>query len=104
MAACVVFVTASSVKEARRISLALLKHKLAACVNVVAGVHSRYWWKGRIESAREALLVIKTQRSKLPGLIHKVKKIHSYTVPEVIALPILQGNPDYLLWIGSSLK
>ena len=101
---CVVFVTASGLKEAEKISEALLKEKLAACVNIVRGVRSKYWWKGRIEKASESLLMIKTRKSKIPRLIRKVKKIHSYTVPEVIALPILQGNSDYLRWIGRSVK
>ena len=101
---CVVFVTASGPTEAEKISKALLKEKLAACVNIVRGVRSRYWWKGKIEKASESLIMIKTRKSKVPRLIRKVKKIHSYAVPEVIALPILQGNSDYLLWVGQSLR
>ena len=99
----VVLVTASSEKEARKIGTALLKEKLAACVNVVPKITSSYWWKGRIEKASESLLIVKTKKSRVPKLIQKVKSVHSYTVPEVISLPILQGNPDYLRWIDESL-
>src|SRR5438874_1188591 len=87
---CVVFITASNAKEADRISLALVKGRLAACVNAVPAVKSRYWWKGKIETARESLLIAKTRRSLVGKLTKKVKAIHSYSVPEVIALPIVK--------------
>ena len=101
---CVVLVSASSASEGRKIALTLLKEKLAACVNIVPKISSSYWWKGRIETASESLLVIKTRGSAVRGLINKVKKLHSYAVPEVIALPILDGNRDYLLWIDQSME
>ncbi len=100
---CALFVTASNRKEADKIAAALVKEKLAACVNVVPKIFSRYWWKGRVESAPESLLIIKTKKSLVPRLIQRVRKLHSYTVPEVIALPIVKGNPDYLRWIDASL-
>src|SRR3990167_677109 len=95
----VVLVTASSEKEARKIGMALLKEKLAACVNVVPKISSSYRWKGKIETASESLLIIKTEAARLPQLIRKVKAVHSYSVPEVIALPVLEGNPEYIRWI-----
>ena len=100
----VVLVTASSEKEARKIGTALLKEKLAACVSVVPKISSSYWWKGKIETTSESLLLIKTEAARVPKLIRKVKQVHSYAVPEVIALPILEGNPEYLRWIGQSVK
>jgi periplasmic divalent cation tolerance protein len=100
----VVLVTASSEKEAREIGMNLLKDKLAACVNIVPKISSSYWWKGKIETASESLLILKTMASRTAQLIRKVKTLHSYSVPEVIALPILEGNPDYLRWISRSLK
>jgi periplasmic divalent cation tolerance protein len=100
----VVFITASSAAEARKISDALLKEKLAACVNVTAAVTSRYWWKGKIDTAKERLLIAKTTQAKVPALIRRVKEIHSYDVPEIIALPVLAGNPDYLAWVGDSVR
>jgi periplasmic divalent cation tolerance protein len=81
----------------------IVKNKLGACVNVVPEVNSIYWWKGNIERDRESLLVIKTSVQKLEELIKEVKKVHPYTVPEIIALPILGGNEDYLRWIDDSL-
>jgi len=81
----------------------IVKNKLGACVNVVPEVNSFYWWKGNIERDKESLLVIKTSLQKLEELIKEVKRVHPYTVPEIIALPILGGNEDYLRWIDDSL-
>lgn len=100
---CIVLITASNTKEAEKISKTLVGEKLAACVNVVPKIRSRYRWKGKIETASESLLIVKTKKILVPKLIRKVKEIHSYTVPEIIALPIVQGNPDYLRWIGESV-
>jgi periplasmic divalent cation tolerance protein len=100
----VVFVTTPSQAESRKIAETLLKNRLAACVSVLPGITSCYWWKGKIERAREELLVIKTARRKLPALFRQVKALHSYEVPEIISLPISSGNPEYLRWIGDSLK
>ncbi|MBI3291954.1 MAG: divalent-cation tolerance protein CutA [Elusimicrobia bacterium] len=100
----VVFVTASSQEEANTIGHALVKDKLAACVNLVPGIHSTYWWQGKIESSQETLLIVKTFNRLVPRLITRVKALHSYTVPEVIACPIVGGNRAYLQWIEESLK
>lgn len=101
---CVVFITASNFKESEKISKMLVSEKLAACCNIVPKVSSRYWWKGKIETASESLLIVKTKKSSLSQLIKRVKSIHSYTVPEIIALPIPKGNPDYLNWIEESIR
>lgn len=95
----VVLVTASSAAEAQRIGRALLDERRVACINVVPNVESAYWWQSRIESATEALLIIKTTRAQLEGVVATVKRMHSYRVPEIIALPIVSGNPEYLAWI-----
>ncbi|MBI4395747.1 MAG: divalent-cation tolerance protein CutA [Elusimicrobia bacterium] len=100
----IAFVTVSSAREARRLSDALVREKLAACANIVPGVRSVYRWKGKVETASEQLLVLKTRKSKVPALIRRVKALHTYAVPEVIAFPILAGNPDYLRWIDESVK
>lgn len=101
----VVLVTCGSVKEARRIARALVERRLAACVNVVqAPVESVYWWKERIESAREFLLVIKSARRRFAALEAEVRRLHSYDVPEIIALPIERGSRGYLKWISASLR
>ena len=77
---------------------------MGACVNVVKDISSLYWWKGNIEKDGESLLVVKTSLEKLPQLTEEVKKVHPYTVPEIIALPIIGGNEDYLNWIDESLN
>ena len=101
--AVVIFVTTSSHAEADKITAVLLEAKKAACVNIVPAVRSRYWWKGTIESAEEVLLIIKTKTSAAAAVIELVKKNHSYSVPEIIALPIVAGNEDYLKWIDESV-
>lgn len=90
-------------KEAEKIANRLVRLKLSACVNIVSGIHSTYWWQGKIENSSEILLIIKTKRILTRKLIACVKKVHSYTVPEIIALPIAQGNKDYLNWIDESV-
>ncbi|MBI2915603.1 MAG: divalent-cation tolerance protein CutA [Elusimicrobia bacterium] len=102
--ACVVFVTASNRKEADKISKTIVKERLAACVNQIPSIRSRYWWKGKVETANESLLIIKTKKSKFEALRKRIQTIHSYAVPEVIALEIVQGNPDYLKWMDESVS
>lgn len=99
----VVFVTASGKKEADKIAKALIQKKLAACVNIVPRIESVYWWQGKVEKGKESFLIIKSKKSKLASLIKLVKSLHSYTVPEVIALPVIGGSKTYLNWIDESL-
>ncbi len=98
-----VLVTASSADEAQTIARALVEERLAACVNIMPGLRSLFRWQGKIEDAGEALLLVKSRGELLPSIIERVKRLHSYTVPEVIALPILAGSPDYLTWIDESV-
>ncbi|HID66021.1 MAG TPA: divalent-cation tolerance protein CutA [Aquificaceae bacterium] len=98
----VVLIT-TPVDKGEEIANFIIENKLGACVNVVKEVRSIYWWKGNIEKDTEALLVVKTSAEKFNQLIREVKKIHPYTVPEIIALPIVAGNPEYLNWIDDSL-
>jgi len=100
----VVFITAATAEEAGRIADILVSERKAACVNIVSGLHSRFWWQGKIDSADEALLIVKTKAGLLDELIGLVKQNHSYEVPEVIALPIVGGNQDYLKWIGEEVR
>ena len=97
--AYLVTVTCASCEEARLIADGLLTEKLCACVNILKGVESHYLWKGAREHAEETLLFIKTSRERLPFLIERVQSLHSYEVPEVIALEIATGLPSYLKWI-----
>ena len=99
----VVFVTASSLSEAKKISDNLLSKKLAACVSIVPKVRSNFIWKGNMTEANEVLLIAKTKFSKFNELEKQVKKNHSYEVPEIIALPIVAGNKEYLKWIDDSV-
>jgi len=99
----VVFITTNTTGEARQIASLLLEQRQAACVNIIPEVDSRFWWEGKLDSARESLLVIKTRASKLPEIIKLVKGIHSNTVPEIIALPVVGGNQDYLEWIDKEV-
>lgn len=100
----VIFITAPSKKEAKDIAARLLKKKLAACVNIIAKIESLFWWQTKIDNAKETLLIIKTKKTKLAKIITLVKSIHSYDVPEIIALPIIAGEKKYLKWINDSLR
>lgn len=100
----VVLVTAGNKKEAKAIAEALIKNKLAACVNITGNIDSLFWWEGKIDRARESFLVIKSKKSKLNAVIKLVKSLHSYSVPEIIALPIVGGEEKYLRWIDDTLR
>ena len=99
-----IFITAANKKEANKIARGLLQHKLAACVNIVERIESLFWWKGRIDRSGESLLLVKTKKTKLSSVIKLVKSLHSYEVPEIIALPIIAGEKKYLNWIDASLR
>ena len=94
-----VYITAPSRAEALRIARALVKDRLAASANVLGGARSVYWWRGKMAEADEAVMVVKTRAGLVGKLIRRVKSLHSYTCPAIMALPILNGNPDYLKWI-----
>ncbi|MDO8689475.1 MAG: divalent-cation tolerance protein CutA [Dehalococcoidia bacterium] len=100
----VVLVTTPSPEEGRRIARAVLELRLAACVNLVPGVRSMFWWQGKLEEAEETLMVLKTKQEVLPQLIEEIKRLHSYTVCEVIVIPITEGNPAYLDWIEETVR
>jgi len=100
----VVFITASSSRQAEKIAAILISKRLAACVNIIKGVSSIFIWHSKQEKAGEILLVAKTKITKFNQIEKEVKKIHSYEVPEIIALPIVCGNKKYLQWINDSVK
>ncbi len=99
----VVYVTCGSSREGRRIGRALVENRLAACVNLVGPIRSFYRWQGKICDDREFLLVIKSSRRVFRELRGLVEKLHSYQVPEVICLPIVEGSAKYLAWIADSV-
>ena len=100
----IVYITASNIGEARDLVEAIVKERLAACANVVESVESTYWWQGKIERGDEALIILKTKESKLDELIKRVKELHSYENPEIVAVPILKGSDEYLRWIDEELE
>ncbi|MBK6881123.1 MAG: divalent-cation tolerance protein CutA [Elusimicrobia bacterium] len=99
MSAVAVFITAANAREARRLAETLVAEKLAACVTDAGVVRSVYRWKGRVERARERLLIAKTARRRLAALTARVKTLHSYEVPETVAFPLVGGNAAYLAWV-----
>ena len=100
----IVFVTCGSEDEALKIARALVEEKLAACANMVSPLRSIYRWEGKICDEKEWLLLIKTRQSRFEDLAKRVKAFHSYSVPEIIALPIAEGLPAYLTWISENTK
>jgi periplasmic divalent cation tolerance protein len=100
----IVLITASSKEEAVKLGTALVEERLAACVNIVPEVRSLFSWEGKTQDERETLLIAKSRQPLLRQLVSRVKSLHSYTVPEVIALPIVGGSEDYLAWLSESTK
>ncbi len=99
----VVLSTASSAGEAEKIARKLVEERLAACVNLVPGMRSFYRWKGTVEDSPECLLIIKSSRDRFEALGTALEKMHSYEVPEVIALPVVDGARNYLNWMDGEL-
>lgn len=95
-----VYVTAGNAAEAKRIGRAVVEERLAACANVIDGMSSTYWWQGKLEEASEAVLILKTTTRRLDELTARVKALHSYDCPAIVAWPIDKGNAGYLDWIG----
>jgi periplasmic divalent cation tolerance protein len=100
----VVLITAGSEKEAHMIAELLVSQKKAACVNIVPRVGSLFLWKGKLDSVQESLLLVKTKASLFSEIINLIKTIHSYEVPEIIALPIIAGSEDYLKWLNDACQ
>lgn len=97
----IVLVTCPDEKVAGKLADILLNSRLAACVNILPGMTSKYWWKGKLESGKEVLIVIKTRQSLVKRIEQIIKDHHPYELPEVIALEIVDGSKPYLSWIES---
>ena len=95
-----VYMTAGSLEEARQIGAQLVADRLAACVNIIEGMHSIYRWEGELQQDREVVMIAKTTRDRLPALIEAVKVRHSYDCPCIVSVAIDGGNPAFLEWIG----
>ncbi len=96
-----IYITTDSTDEAQRIGRALVEERLAACVNILGGMKSLYWWEGEVSEGDETVLIAKTRSSLVDDLIERVKALHSYSCPCAISVPLESGNPDYLAWIAN---
>ena len=99
----VVLTTVASVEEGKAIARALVEERLAACVNVVRGVRSFFFWEGRLQEDDEALLLVKTRRERYGELEARIRSLHSYSVPEILALAVEAGSPAYVEWVRESV-
>ena|SRR3989338_5842919 len=99
----IVLITTKNVSQANKIARKLLDEKLIACANILKGVQSLFWWQGKIEHSNEVLLILKTRRRCFQNIVSTVKVLHSYEVPEIIALPIVDGYDKYLKWLSQSV-
>jgi periplasmic divalent cation tolerance protein len=100
----VIYVTCASKYQAHRIAKTLLDDRLIACANIISGIESRFLWKGRLDSAKEALIIMKTVMVNFRSVEKAVKELHSYDCPEIIAVPISNGSKEYLNWIEESIR
>ncbi len=99
-----VFMTATSKNEAQKIAQALLEKRLIACANFLGPVESRFWWQGKIDSAKEYYVIMKSDEKLFKKLAATIAKMHSYKVPEILAVPIVKGWQPYLNWLKASVK
>jgi periplasmic divalent cation tolerance protein len=103
MNAIIVLSTTDTPELARKIAEALIEAREAACVNILPGVHSIYRWEGKVCNESECLLLIKSSADKFDAIQRRIRLLHDYQVPEIIALPISEGDPEYLKWLQASL-
>jgi periplasmic divalent cation tolerance protein len=99
-----VYITTSSKEESKTIGKKLVEEKLAACVNIISSIESIYLWKGQIEEDNESLLIAKTKSENIDKIIKRVKEIHSYETPAILAIPIIEGSKDYLDYLESEMS
>lgn len=104
MTASMIYVTCASEAEAGRIGRTLVEERLAACANIIPSMRSLYWWEGAVQQGNEVVLIAKTQAEQVAPLTARVKALHSYDVPCVVALPLVAGNPDYFAWIAAETR
>lgn len=102
MESILVFITAANEEEAANIAGAIVEQRLAGCVNIIRNIRSIYTWQGKTEDEQEVLMIAKTQRKLFPALAVKIKELHSYSTPEIIAIPIIEGSADYLNWLAEA--
>lgn len=100
----IVLVTTANREEAEKISKALLDEKLIACANIIGPTHSLFWWNEKIDEAQEHIILMKTRKDLFSKLSERIKALHSYEIPEIIATPIIKGFKPYLEWLNNSLR
>jgi len=100
----VVFSTCGTAEEAERVARHLVEQRVAACVQITAGVRSFYHWQGKLESGEEFRLTIKSRRDLFGALCAEIRRVHSYEVPEIVALPVVEGGASYLEWLDKELQ
>ena len=104
MSVMFVYVTAKDADEARAIAKGVVGERLAACANVMDGMESFYWWDDVVQTEKEAVLILKTTENRVDALTARVKELHSYDCPCVVALPVSKGNDEFLTWVGSQVQ
>lgn len=100
----IIYITTGSINEAKKIGRVLIDEKLVACSNIISPIRSIYKWKGKVCDDKEALMVLKTKKKLFNQIVKRVEKLHSYDVPEIIAMPIIEGSSKYLSWINEETK
>lgn len=100
----VIYCTVPNKNEGREIAKALVKYKLVACVNIIDKIESIFSWDGQMQEEKEALMIIKTKKSLFDGVNKVIQKLHSYNVPEVIAMPVIEADETYLKWIAHETR
>ena len=104
MSECMIYITTNSEEEAEIIGRNLVSRKLAACVNIIGNMKSIYHWEGKIETGEEVIIIAKTKKALVNELIENVKTLHSNKVPCIVAIPIIDGNADFIQWIRNETK
>ena len=99
-----VYITTSGEEESKKIGRTIVEERLAGCVNIISAIESFYWWKGEIESDKESVLIAKTKVSNIENIIKRVKEIHSYENPAILAIPIINGSKDYLDYLDAEIR
>ena len=99
-----VFTSVEKQEDAEKIASTLIENRLAACVQIIPRIESLFWWQGKIEKAKESLVIIKTRKGLFDEVVSSIKSVHPYEVPEIISMPILQGNERYIEWLLKETK
>ena len=99
-----VYITTSGEEESKKIGKTIVEERLAGCINIIPTIESLYWWKGEIEEDNESVLIAKTKVSNIGNIIKRVKEIHSYENPAILAIPIINGSKDYLDYLDAEIR